>query len=692
MPRNSTKQDEQSVNVSKSRTLYRLFRYLLDYRGRIVIVFLLMGMTTAISIINPLIIERIINVHIAEGNIKGVISLSILGVLLNITMIMLIKLRMYIMAIISNEVLVKIRQQLYEHIQTLGFKFFDSRPTGKILSRIMGDVNSLKDVLMNSVTTLIPDAITVIAVVVIMLVKNPKLGAASLWSLPIMMIAIFINEGKAHKCWQLFRKKNSNLNAFIHEDVAGIRVIQSLNAEKETEETFDELVNEHRRSFNKACMFSDFLWPIIDLSWSAGLIAMYYMGMVIVGAGQVPVGTLVAFGSYIGMFWQPIMNLSNYFNQMITNVAGAERVFEILDTKPELSDNDDAIIPEDIKGEVCFEDVSFDYDDDDVPVASDIEEDADEGDSDGWSVLRERAALSENRASSETPGSIETHTSSVDSVLFETQASNENYVLPGTSDYLKEVDGIKNSSKTEKNNPHTSVVMAGSETQMCKVLNNVSFKVKPGETVALVGPTGAGKSTIVNLIARFYDVCSGRILIDGNDVRDLNMEFLRSRLGVMTQDNFLFTGTVRENIRYGRLNATDEEIEAAAKAVNAHDFIMKMEKGYDTELKERGAGLSAGQKQLIAFARTFVSNPSILILDEATSSIDTHTEQLVQKGIETLLKGRTSFVIAHRLSTVKNADRIFVVDKGGIVESGSPAELMARKGEYYKLWTAQAAV
>ncbi len=644
MPRNSTKQDEQSVNVSKSRTLYRLFRYLLDYRGRIVIVFLLMGMTTAISIINPLIIERIINVHIADGNIKGVISLSILGVLLNITMIMLIKLRMYIMAIISNEVLVKIRQQLYEHIQTLGFKFFDSRPTGKILSRIMGDVNSLKDVLMNSVTTLIPDAITVIAVVVIMLVKNPKLGAASLWSLPIMMIAIFINEGKAHKCWQLFRKKNSNLNAFIHEDVAGIRVIQSLNAEKETEETFDELVNEHRRSFNKACMFSDFLWPIIDLSWSAGLIAMYYMGMVIVGAGQVPVGTLVAFGSYIGMFWQPIMNLSNYFNQMITNVAGAERVFEILDTKPELSDNDDAIIPEDIKGEVCFEDVSFDYDDD-VPVASDIEEDADEGDSDGWSVLRERAA-----------------------------------------------SGIENSSETEKNNPHTSVVMAGSETQMCKVLNNVSFKVKPGETVALVGPTGAGKSTIVNLIARFYDVCSGRILIDGNDVRDLNMEFLRSRLGVMTQDNFLFTGTVRENIRYGRLNATDEEIEAAAKAVNAHDFIMKMEKGYDTELKERGAGLSAGQKQLIAFARTFVSDPSILILDEATSSIDTHTEQLVQKGIETLLKGRTSFVIAHRLSTVKNADRIFVVDKGGIVESGSPAELMARKGEYYKLWTAQAAV
>ena len=656
MARNSTKQDEQTLNVSKTRTLMRLFRYLLDYRGRIVIVFLLMAMTTAISIITPLIVERIINVHIAEKNIKGVISLSILAVILNVAMILLIKLRMYIMALISNEVLVKIRQQLYEHIQTLGFKFFDSRPTGKILSRIMGDVNSLKDVLMNSVTTLIPDAITIIAVVVIMLVKNPKLGAASLWSLPIMMILIFLNEGKAHKCWQLFRKKNSNLNAFIHEDVAGIRVIQSLNAEKETQETFDELVNEHRRSFNRACMFSDFLWPIIDMSWSAGLIAMYYMGMVIVGAGQVPVGTLVAFGSYIGMFWQPIMNLSNYFNQMITNVAGAERVFEIMDTKPEISDDDDAITPDEIKGEVCFEDVSFDYDDD-APVALDIEEDADEGDSDGWSALRDQAAMTDEKKTKTT-----------------------------------KITKVESGDKGKANTSQTSLVRAGSETQMCKVLNNVSFTVKPGETIALVGPTGAGKSTIVNLIARFYDVCAGKILIDGNDVRNLNMEFLRSRLGVMTQDNFLFTGTVRENIRYGRLNATDEEVEAAAKAVNAHEFIMKMEKGYDTELKERGAGLSAGQRQLIAFARTFVSNPSILILDEATSSIDTHTEQLVQQGIETLLKGRTSFVIAHRLSTVKNADRIFVVDKGGIVESGSPAELMARKGEYYKLWTAQAAV
>ena len=221
------------------------------------------------------------------------------------------------------------------------------------------------------------------------------------------------------------------------------------------------------------------------------------------------------------------------------------------------------------------------------------------------------------------------------------------------------------------------------------VLHDVSFTAKPGETIALVGPTGAGKTTIVNLISRFYDATRGQVLIDGYNLQDVTLKSLRSQMGVMTQDNFIFHGTVRDNILYGKLDATDEEVIAAAKAVNAHDFIMKMEKGYDTELKEHGAGLSIGQRQLIAFARTMVSMPKILILDEATSSIDTHTEILVQRGIEALLAGRTSFVIAHRLSTIQNADRIFVIDKGGILEQGSPAELMEKKGAYYKLYMAQ---
>ena len=307
----------------------------------------------------------------------------------------------------------------------------------------------------------------------------------------------------------------------------------------------------------------------------------------VLGVDNVSVGTLVAFGTYISMFWQPIMNLSNFYNQLITNISGAERIFEILDTGAEIVDADGVTQMPEIIGAVDFEHVGFSYD------------------------------------------------------------------------------------------------------ENTNVLNDVSFHIKPGETIALVGPTGAGKTTIVNLISRFYDIQKGIIRIDGHDIKGVSIESLRQQMGIMTQDNFLFTGTIRENIAYGKLDATDEEIIAAAKAVHAHDFIAKLPDGYNTKLEERGGGLSVGQKQLLAFARTMVSMPKILILDEATSSIDTKTELLVQDGIEALLKGRTSFVIAHRLSTIQKADRIFVIDNGGIVEEGNARELMAKRGAYYRLYTAQ---
>ena len=286
------------------------------------------------------------------------------------------------------------------------------------------------------------------------------------------------------------------------------------------------------------------------------------------------------------MFWQPINNLSNFYNQITTNIAGAERIFEILDTKPEIEDEKGVVDLPDIKGEVTFDHVTFGYDEE-------------------------------------------------------------------------------------------------------KVLDDVSFVIKPGETIAIVGPTGAGKSTIINLISRFYDANEGRVLLDGYDVKDVSIESLRKQVGTMTQENFIFSGTVKDNIRYGKLDATDEEIIEAAKAVNAHEFIMKLDKGYDTELLERGGGLSIGQKQILALARTMVSKPKILILDEATSSIDTKTELIVQKGIDKLLSGRTSFVIAHRLSTIKRADRIFVVDNGKIIEEGSHRQLLEKKGAYYNLYMAQ---
>jgi ATP-binding cassette subfamily B protein len=420
-----------------------------------------------------------------------------------------------------------------------------------------------------------------------MLIKNWRLALASLISLPLMIFGLWYIQTRSHVRWQLFRKKNSNLNAFIHEDLSGMRIIQSYTAEEETSENFDTLLKEHREAFVSAVKLNDAFGSVIDLSWGIGMISMYFVAVKLLGIRVGNVGTLIAFAYYISMFWHPIMNLSNFYNQLITNISGAERIFDILDTQPEIADNETVKELPAIKGEVCFDHVSFAYDKD------------------------------------------------------------------------------------------------------TQVLNDVSFRVKSGESIALVGPTGAGKTTIVNLISRFYDVQEGNVYIDGHSVKEVSIESLRMQMGIMTQENFLFSGTVKDNIRYGKLDATDEEIIAAAKAVNAHDFIMKLEKGYDTELQERGNGLSIGQRQLLAFARTMVSMPKILILDEATSSIDTHTELLVQQGIEALLRGRTSFVIAHRLSTIRRADRIFVIDDGKILEEGSSDELIAKKGLYYNLYMAQ---
>ena len=570
---NATRTDEQIQTVSKRKTLARMFYYLLAYKKQVVAVLTIMLVSVVITLINPLIIQQAIDVYIAGEDWHGLKRLGIVAVLLNLTLVLLVKIRMYIMAKVSNEVLLTIREELYTHIQTLSFQFFDSRPTGKILARIIGDVNSLKEVLSNSVTTLIPDFITILSVVGIMFVKTWKLAAAALSSLPLMILGVAFVQSKSHIRWQIHRKKGSNMNAFVHEDISGMYVVQSFGAEQETKQIFEELLQEHKDSFVDAVRYADAFGPIVDFCWGLGTMVLYFFGVNMILDGMLQVGTLIAFGTYISMFWRPVMNLSNFYNQLVTNIAGAERIFEILDTKPDLTDGETACEMPEITGAVSFRHVTFSY-------------------------------------------------------------------------------------EKEK-----------------EVLKDVSFEIEPGQTVALIGPTGAGKSTIVNLICRFYDIQHGQVCIDGRDVKSVTIESLRSQMGIMTQDVFLFSGTIRENIRYGRLEASEEEIIRAAKAVHAHEFIMKMEKGYDTELKERGAGLSAGQRQLLAFARTMLSEPKILILDEATSSIDTHTELLVQKGIEVLLKGRTSFVIAHRLSTIQNADRIFRVDNGGILELNSFEEI-----------------
>lgn len=585
---NSFKEDEWQSDVKKSVTIKRLLTYLLAYKKQVLIVFLIMAYCVAVSIINPLFIQSAVDDYITKKNFIGLGKLIGIALIVNIVWILLVKLRMHIMAKVTNNAIKTIREELFNHLQKLDFKFFDSRPTGKILSRVISDVNALKGVLEKLVLTLIPDAIMLIAIVTVMLIKDFRLALAAMAGLPLLIVSLVTLENLCHKNWKAVRKKSSNVSAFVHEEIAGIRIVKSYNAEGETLETFDGLLDEHKESFLKAVRINDLYNPFIEIGWALSSFTMYYVGIKVIGIDSLSIGILLAFGSYISLFWQPIANLGDFYNQLISNVAAAERVFEVMDTPPEIKDGDGVTEMPDIKGEVTFDKVSFSYE-----------------------------------------------------------------------------DGVP-------------------------VLKDVSFDIKPGEMIALVGPTGAGKTTVVNLISRFYDAESGRVLIDGHDVKDVTIESLRHQMGIMTQDNFLFSGTIRDNIRYGKLDATDEEIEAAAKTVNAHDFIMKLEKGYDTELAERGSGLSVGQRQLIAFARTILSDPKILILDEATSSIDTKSELMVQAGIAAILKNRTSFVIAHRLSTIRRADRIFVVDDGRIVEEGTHEELLARKGIYYNLSTAQA--
>ena len=586
---NTSRIDEEQKEVLKKDTLIRLFKYLLVYKKQISVVLLIMAGTIAISMATPIMMEYAINVCVASGDVKGLLKLGALAVVMFLFFLAGTKIRMYIMSDVSNQVLLNIRDELYRHIQTLSFGFFDSRPTGKILARIIGDVNSLKDVLSDSVTQLIPDLITVVCVAVIMLIKNYRLAMAALLTLPILVVGMLVIETTAHKRWQIYRKKTSNVNAYVHEDLSGIRVIQSFAAERETRAVFYDLVKQHYQAFIDAVVVADGFGPVVEITWGLGGFLLYFIGIRIIGVGEVGIGTFLAFSTYIAMFWSPIRNLANFYNKLTTNISAAERIFDIIDTEAGIRDCEGAEELPDIEGTVDFEHVSFAYDDEPERM----------------------------------------------------------------------------------------------------ILKEVNFHIRQGETIALVGPTGAGKTTIVNLLSRFYEATDGRVLIDGCDIRKVTLKSLRSQMGIMTQDNFLFSGTIKYNIKYGRLDATDEEMIEAAKAVNAHDFIMKLEHGYDTEISERGARLSIGQRQLLAFARTMLSKPGILILDEATSSIDTHTELLVQKGIEALLKGRTSFVIAHRLSTIRKADRIFVIDQGNIMEAGSHEELMEKRGAYYQLYQSQ---
>ena len=587
MESNLINKDEEVIRRSKSEIVLKLLEYLKPYKLKSFIVILLMIIVMICGIINPLLLEIAIDNYVVNKNVNGLMVIGVVLIIVNLIAWILSKIRWTMITSVTNNILVNIRHELYSHIQYLSFDFFDSRPVGKILARVVGDVNALKNLFSQSIQSFIPQLLNLLCVAVIMFILNFKLAIACVILLPLLGIAMFYIEIHSRKRWEVYRNKRSNLNGFTHEDFSGIKVVQGFAKEEGTEKNFKAMVKELSDAFVKAVKLNDFFWPLVELSWGVGTLVVFAVGYKLVMNNEIKIGTLIAFLMYVGMFWRPIMNLSSFYNTLITNFSAADRIFDILDVKPIIKNSKNAKKIGKIYGNVEFKNVNFSYD------------------------------------------------------------------------------------------------------ENTEVLKNVSFKINKGERIALVGATGAGKSTIISLISRFYDPTSGEVLVDGKNIKYVDLESLRSQMGIMLQDTFLFSTTIMENIRYGKLDATDEEVIAAAKAVNAHDFIMKLEKGYNTEVNERGSRLSLGQRQLVSFARALLANPRILILDEATSNIDTETERLVQSGIEKLLASRTSFVVAHRLSTIRDCDKIMVINNGRIEEVGNHDELIRNKGSYYDLYMTQ---
>ncbi|MFP5112922.1 ABC transporter ATP-binding protein [Bacillaceae bacterium C204] len=586
MARNKFDVDEELEAPFSFVHLKRMLVYLKPYRKKILFTVFIMLIASGANLIGPYLIKNAIDEKIPGKDVGGLWVLAGIYLIALIITGICMKYKIRMMSQIGQSVILHIRKDLFTHLQKLSFSFYDSRPHGKILVRVVNYVNSLSDLLSNGLINLITDLFSLIVIIGFMLAIDVKLTLMAMLGFPILAAVILLIKNAQRKAWQTLSNKQSNMNAYIHESINGIKVTQAFTREEENKRIFSEVSESYRSSWMKAVRIQFLLWPSIENISVLTTSLIYVVGISLIGDG-VTVGALVAFVGYIGMFWAPIANIGNFYNAIINATAYLERIFEMIDEKPTVSDRPNAVELPAIKGKVEFKDVIFGYE---------------EGE---------------------------------------------------------------------------------------KILENINFCVNPGDTIALVGATGSGKTTIVSLLSRFYDVSSGRIEIDDIDINRVTIQSLRKQMGVMLQDPFIFSGTIMDNIRYGRLDAADEEVIEAAKAVQAHQFINGLSDGYQTEVNERGTRLSTGQRQLISFARALLADPKILILDEATSSIDTETELALQKGLETLLAGRTSFIIAHRLSTIQNASRILLIDKGRIKEEGSHNELISRQGYYWRLHQSQ---
>lgn len=584
MAQNKEKETVKKVNPTSYK---RIASYLSPYKKIVFLLLFVVLLANVLMIMGPYLTSIVIDQVIPSQNIP--LLLIIIGVYIFIQVLRgwTIRYKQYHIASLGQHVLYDLRSDLFTHMQKLSFSFFDTHPHGKILIRVVNYINNLSNILSQGLINVISDVLSIAVTLTIMLLIDVRLTLYSLVLLPILFVVTFIIKNKQRVAYDELSKKQSNLNAYIHESIAGIKTTQSFTRERFNRDVFSEVSNQQKVAWMDAIKTQIILDPSVQIIASITVSIVYFMGIRGIGV-DVSTGVLIAFIGYVNNFWNPIVNIGNFYNSLVSGTVYLERIFEMMDIPPLITNSKDAYEMPAVEGAVHFENVEFGYQ---------------EG-----------------------------------QTIFE----------------------------------------------------GLSFHVMPGETIALVGPTGAGKSTITNLITRFYDIRDGAIYIDGINIQDVTIESLRNQIGVMLQDTFIFTGTIMENIRYGKLDATEEEVIEAAKIVRAHDFIKNMPRGYDTKVEERGSSLSAGQRQLISFARTLLSDPKVLILDEATSSIDTQTEILLQEGLNRLLEGRTAFIVAHRLSTIRNSNRIFFIGNRKIEEAGSHEELLEQKGRYYRLYKKQA--
>ncbi|WP_316570059.1 ABC transporter ATP-binding protein [Neobacillus sp. YIM B06451] len=564
-------------------TIRRLWDYLSVKKGGITVVLFLVILSTGLSLLGPILIGRTVDDYIVTKETTGLPLLlaGILGVYILFSLSNF--LQGYLMIGIAQDTVSRLRTDLFSHLHRLPISFFDKRQSGELMSRVTNDIENVSSTLNSSVIQIFSSVLMLVGTISVMVWLSPLLTLISLTIVPLMFLGM---KWITNRTGILFKEQQRNLgeiNGYIEETISGQRIVKTFSQEQKAIEAFLEKNRRLRQAGFWAQTFSGFIPKLMNVLNNVSFTIIAAIGGIFALNGMITIGVIIVFAEYSRQFTRPLNDLANQFNTLLSAVAGAERVFEILDEDAESINESGAIELEEVKGEVEFRNVSFSYE--------------------------------------------------------------------------KEGNTIR----------------------------DVSFLVHPGEMVALVGPTGAGKSTIINLLSRFYDPDSGAILIDGHDTSAVKRKSLRSHMGFVLQDSFLFEGPILENIRYGRLDATDEEVVEAAKMANANSFIEKMPEGYNTVLKQDGSGISQGQKQLLSIARAILADPSILILDEATSSIDTITELKIQDALGRLMEGRTSFVIAHRLNTIRNADKILVLQNGEIIEEGNHDSLLRNKGFYYEL-------